>query len=108
MESLPEVPRLVWTATALLFAATSVAVGCVALVRFKTTLTGLLVGGVYLLSALLTSAMLVFNLFVTPHLEGFEIREAVYRIVGLTHVLLSLLAAFGIALIPASLRRLER
>jgi hypothetical protein len=108
MEGLPEVPQAVWTATSVLFAVTSAAVGCVALARFRATLSGLLLGGVYLLSALLTSATLVFSLLVVPRLGGLEIREAVYRILGLTHVLLSLLIALGIALIPASLRRPER
>ncbi len=109
MERLPEVPTILSVLTSLLWIATWLALAVVAFVRFRSTPSGLLLGGAFLATALTNAASRVFYSWVVPRLAFSQTRYLVASgVQSVLYFALTLLAVAGIALIPRSLRALSR
>jgi hypothetical protein len=107
--TLPDVPAWLHLATSVTWIALELALALAAFYRFRSTPSGLLLGGAFLLRALVAAS--------TTLLYALVLREAAWDSTGrllttfgqsAASLLLSLAVAAGIALIPASLRRLNR
>jgi hypothetical protein len=102
------VPAWLHVATSVTWIALELALALAAFYRFRSTPSGLLLGGAFLLWGLVTAS--------TTLLYGLVFREAAWDSTGrlvttfghsAASIVLGLLIAVGIALIPTSLRRLN-
>ncbi len=93
----------------LIFAGTMLALAGLALLRFRTSATGLLLSGAFLVWALQRVAVVILGAFIPQLLDdpsGFLVAQAL--VIHLLSLLELLALGAGIALLPRSLDRLSQ
>jgi hypothetical protein len=109
MVTLRDVPAWLHVAMSVVWIAVELAIALAAFCRFRSTPSGLVLGGAFLARGVVATSSTLLSLFV--------LREAAWNATGrlvatfgqsAAYLVLNLAIAVGIALIPNSLRRLDR